>query len=181
VKDCNIEDISVYIDGEMPEAEAACLRGHLAECPSCSALYNDLSALRDGFDCLDVPPPDTLAPGIMYKIGLGGEPSRTARIVRSLVAVAACLVAVLVISRMWDDPAEPHIFHDIMPMSDTSFDAAGGESWNIAPAEIAPRVFADEEMPLRQATTALPEAIYGFEADGDDGEEDEEDEEEEGR
>ena len=97
---CDIENISAYLDGEMPENDAAQLRAHLAECSSCAALYRDLSVMQKGFSDLNVPTPDTLAPGIMYKVNLGGDPPRIRRVIRQLIAVAACLIVVLVASKV---------------------------------------------------------------------------------
>jgi len=97
---CDIENISVYLDGEMPENDAAQLRAHLAECSSCAALYRDLSIMAKGFSDLEVSTPDTLAPGIMYKVNLGDDPPRLRRVIRQLIAVAACLIVVLVASKM---------------------------------------------------------------------------------
>ena len=96
---CDIEAVSALADGELPEVSAVRLREHLEECPSCRALAGDLAALKDGFGALNAEPPDTLAPGILYKIGLGEDPPRSRRIVKSLIGVAACLIAALVISR----------------------------------------------------------------------------------
>jgi hypothetical protein len=165
VTHCNIENISVYLDGEMPEAEAARLRGHLEECPSCRALYQDLSALQDGFAGLERKPPDTLAPGVMYKIGLGDEPSRAGNIIRRLVAVAACLAAALLVSRY----AFPTEQYDAQPETSlvtqnaAPYGAGGGaESWpgfdGDTANEIAPRLFGyDESLPAPAAFDA-PEA-----------------------
>ena len=190
MKDCNIESISAFIDGEMPESEAALLREHMQECPSCMDIYQDLSAIRDGFADLERLPPDTLAPGIMYKIGLGEEPSRTGRAVRSLVAVAACLIAVIVLSRttfpngQYDAPAENSALPEIVSYSGTDGGTeAGGFGFSRfiddAAAEIAPRGFADE---IFSAPSALaPEAQYRgmeyLESDDDEDEDDEPDEE----
>ncbi|MDR0325156.1 MAG: zf-HC2 domain-containing protein [Oscillospiraceae bacterium] len=96
---CDIEALSAFIDGELPEESAARLRAHMEECPNCRALAEDMAALKEGFAALEAEPPDTLAPGILYKISLGEEPPRRRRVVRSLVSVAACLIAALVISR----------------------------------------------------------------------------------
>jgi anti-sigma factor RsiW len=47
--DCerNLEYISAYLDGELSAAEAAQLQSHLEVCPSCKALLEDLTAIRD--------------------------------------------------------------------------------------------------------------------------------------
>ena len=117
---CDAEAISAMTDGELPEESAARLREHLEACPRCRVLADDLAALKDGFAALDAEPPDTLAPGIIYKIGLGGEPPRSRRIVRSLIGVAACLIAALVISRTVPGPR-------------TDLYLTGGSAGNAAP------------------------------------------------
>jgi hypothetical protein len=126
---CNIENISALIDGELPETDAARLRGHLQECPSCNALYQDLSAMREGFAGLEKNPPDTLARGIMYKIDIGAadSPQRFRKAVRSLIAVAACLVAVLVVSKI-AFPEEP-----FMPLADDGYTESAPVRPNEAP------------------------------------------------
>ncbi|MDR0294047.1 MAG: zf-HC2 domain-containing protein [Oscillospiraceae bacterium] len=96
---CDIENLSAFIDGELPEESAVHVRAHLEHCPSCRALADDFAALKDGFAALETKPPDTLAPGVMYKIGLGAELPRVRRVITSLVGVAACLIAVLIIAR----------------------------------------------------------------------------------
>ncbi|MCL2752458.1 MAG: zf-HC2 domain-containing protein [Firmicutes bacterium] len=111
---CDIEAISAMIDGELPEADAALLRGHFDKCPSCRILYDDFASLKKGFADLDVEPPDTLAPGILYKINLGEEPSRIRRVVGRLAAVAACAVVLLFVTRM----AEPSPQYDTAPGGD---------------------------------------------------------------
>jgi hypothetical protein len=97
---CDIEAVSAFIDGELPEESAARLCGHIENCPSCRALRDDLTALKEGFAALGVPAPDTLAPGVMYKISLPGDPPRKNRMLRSLVAIAACAAAVFIITRV---------------------------------------------------------------------------------
>jgi hypothetical protein len=104
---CNIENISVYLDGELPKNDAALLRAHLEECSSCAALYRDLSLMQKGFSVLDVSPPDTLLPGVMYKVSLGEDPPRLRRVVRQLIAVAACLIVVLIASKVVSPNEQP--------------------------------------------------------------------------
>lgn len=109
---CEIEAISALLDGELPENEAALLFAHMEECPACRALYQDFTALRDGFTGLDIQPPDTFAPGTVYRLGLGEEPPRRRRVIASLLGVAACLVAVFVISQ---NMAPPDAENDLAP------------------------------------------------------------------
>jgi hypothetical protein len=96
---CEIEAISALIDGELPESDAARLRGHLEECPSCRALFDDFTALKNGFEALQTDPPDTLLPGIMYKAELGEAPSRLKRVIGSLLGVAAVAAAVIILTQ----------------------------------------------------------------------------------
>lgn len=103
---CDIEAVSALIDGELPLDAAARIRAHLDECPSCRALFNDFTALREGFGELEADPPDTLAPGIIYKTGLGAEPSRVRRIAGRLVTVAACVTVLLIIARTAEAPRQ---------------------------------------------------------------------------
>jgi hypothetical protein len=107
MRPCDIEAISALIDGELAESDAARLRVHLEECPSCRALMDDLTAIKEGFALIETDPPDTLLPGILYKAELGDEPSRPRRVIGSLMrvaAIAACVAVVLIVTRNGDLP-----------------------------------------------------------------------------
>jgi hypothetical protein len=108
---CDIEAISALTDGELSEDAASSLHRHLDECPSCRALLEDFKALRQGLGGLDAEPPDTLMPGILYKIDLGEDPPRKGRVIKSLIAVAACAAVVFFIMRP-ETPTDPEVSGD---------------------------------------------------------------------
>lgn len=72
MRDCSEYDImlSARLDGELSEDEERELEEHLASCPECRKYLRLLETVRDGLK-EDLPaPPETLAQGIMYKVGL---------------------------------------------------------------------------------------------------------------
>lgn len=106
------EQISAYIDWMLTLNEQAELREHLAVCPSCRALLEELEQLHSAVgDLDDVPPPPELMEGVMARIRADeqepekapgvipfpGGKSRGAKHWRSLGAMAA-VFAVIVIS-----------------------------------------------------------------------------------
>jgi hypothetical protein len=63
-------EIGALADGFLDEAEAAPIRTHIETCPACASLYRDLRRIHDALSG-DMPdPPDTLVPGVMYKLSL---------------------------------------------------------------------------------------------------------------
>lgn len=72
LRDCSEYDImlSARLDGELSEDEERELEEHLASCPECRKYLRLLETVRDGLQ-EDLPaPPETLAQGVMYKVGL---------------------------------------------------------------------------------------------------------------
>jgi anti-sigma factor RsiW len=56
----DVQDLaSSYIDGQLDDARASALRGHVRQCPSCLAAVRELGAMRDAAADLDTlePPP----------------------------------------------------------------------------------------------------------------------------
>ncbi|HWN66704.1 MAG TPA: zf-HC2 domain-containing protein, partial [Haliangium sp.] len=58
----DVQDLaSSYIDGELDDARASALRGHVRQCPSCLAAVRELGAIRDVAAALDtLEPPASL-------------------------------------------------------------------------------------------------------------------------
>ncbi|MDR1692933.1 MAG: zf-HC2 domain-containing protein [Oscillospiraceae bacterium] len=162
---CDIEAVSALLDGELSETDAALLREHMEDCPSCRALYQDFLAMRDGFAGLEENAPDTLVPGTVYRYGLGEEPPRRRRVVASLLGVAACLAAVWLVSTQAEPRPSATSQNDIESVSEeagVTFDAAepadengytGGAN-DTMPAPAAP-----------EAPAALPEPELSFTED----------------
>ena len=64
-KTCTTERLSAFFDGDLPPAEAAGVRAHVATCATCTATLADLRALVTNARALEVPePPPTLWPSI---------------------------------------------------------------------------------------------------------------------
>ncbi len=167
---CNIEAISALLDGELPEDEAALLFAHMEECPACRVLYQDFTALRDGFTELETQPPDTFVPGTVYRIGLGEEPPRRRRVIASLLGVAACLAAVFVISQ---NMAPPDAINDFAPagVPENESSVLTNEGYNVIDEEpgaipIAPQ---DNGKVNDTADDRVEEDERGFDLIGDTG------------
>lgn len=69
-----LELISAALDGPLSEADQAALDAHLAICPACSALFQDLSALHAAASALEeVPAPEGFAADVMARISAEAE------------------------------------------------------------------------------------------------------------
>ncbi len=92
-------ELSGYVDGELDLAAAAAVESHLALCADCRALVEDLRRLKT--EAIEVPIDEvTTQRFLVENRKRRGEPSgfipsrRPAWLVPSLMAAAACLVAV---------------------------------------------------------------------------------------
>ena len=67
--------LSAWLDGELTEPENQDLQAHLARCPRCQALAEELRLTHEAFACLDdlAAPPD-FAQGVMARIRAQEEP-----------------------------------------------------------------------------------------------------------
>jgi hypothetical protein len=63
-------EIGALADGFLDESEAAPIRAHMESCPECTSLYRDLRRIHDALSGDFDTPPDTLVPGVMYKVSL---------------------------------------------------------------------------------------------------------------
>ncbi len=91
-----LELISAYTDGEISDAEKAELDAHLESCPDCRRVMEAYAAMDQCFDG-EVQPPETLAKGIMYKIGLDSGKGKKRRFSfgRGTAAAAVIVLALL--------------------------------------------------------------------------------------
>lgn len=91
------ELISAMLDGELEEAAAAELHAHMQHCDDCRSLYEafaDVSAAMQ--EDLMEEPPEKLAQGVMYKIGLEEkEGSKRPFAFGRFTLIAACLAVVV--------------------------------------------------------------------------------------
>ena len=113
--DCKrYEDLmSAALDGALSAEERQELDGHLAQCPACAALFDELreqcSALRE----LDCPFPDGLHDRIMDGLPEQGKaPVRKIALWRRWGAAAACLVLVIAAARLL--PPQPPAYGEPM-------------------------------------------------------------------
>lgn len=106
------ELLSARLDGALSEAEEQELEAHLASCPDCRALLEELKELRESFDALgEEEAPEGFAQGVMDRIRASEAPKIIPLWkrpqVRALAGLAACLVLVVGIysasrPRYWD-------------------------------------------------------------------------------
>ena len=69
--DCDkyLERLSVWLDGALTQEEERELSEHLARCPSCWEMREQLSALRDGFGELEESEaPEGFTQGVMERV-----------------------------------------------------------------------------------------------------------------
>ena len=95
--DKHLERLSAWLDGALTQEEERELREHLARCPSCREVQEQLSALRDGFGELEeTEPPEGFAQGVMERIREEARPKVIPLFkrpqFRALAGLAACLV-----------------------------------------------------------------------------------------
>ena len=92
--------LDLYVDGELPPAEAACVQAHLETCDVCRSYVEDIQAIRAAFPSIDdTPVPDGFADGVMAAIRAGNAPQkhRSPRWVRIALPLAACLAIFAVV------------------------------------------------------------------------------------
>lgn len=70
-----LELMNAVLDGEAAPVQHEALSAHLAQCPACAALYEDLKALREGSDALVIKAPNSLKASVMSRIAAESKPS----------------------------------------------------------------------------------------------------------
>lgn len=95
MKDCSYfeEQMSGLLDGMLSQEEADMLFAHLAQCPECSALYEDLRRLSDTMPCLEVAPPAGFSDTVLCALRVRAEKRKRMRC--HMVSAAAVLLVVL--------------------------------------------------------------------------------------
>ena len=100
------DQLSDYLDGELPADEREAVEGHLRSCASCAAVLNDLKRVVARAAAVDARPPQAdLWHGIAARLNESGEPARVvpfaakparrfAFTLPQLAAAAALLIAV---------------------------------------------------------------------------------------
>lgn len=99
MRDCDnyIELSALLIDGHLSEGEEAALRAHMIECADCRKRVAEYTAIHDAFALAE--PPDTLVPGVIYKLGLPKRKTGIRRFIpRGFALAAACVAVILLIA-----------------------------------------------------------------------------------
>lgn len=90
--------LSARLDGELSEAEERELNDHLAQCPACRALAEDLASLHASLSYLeDEPAPEGFAARVMERVRAETSEKKTIPLfkrpqVRAIAGLAACAV-----------------------------------------------------------------------------------------
>ncbi len=89
------DQLSDYLDDELPPAERAAVDAHLRECRACSEVLNDLKRVVARARALDARPPQTdLWPGIAARTERTAQPRRFSFTLPQLAAAAVLLMAI---------------------------------------------------------------------------------------
>ena len=119
------ELLSTRIDGELEASENAEVEKHIGECKDCRSYVHILEMIADCAPELFVDPPESLAKGIMYKIGLENKESFSKRFFGrrqfSLIGLAAAVVLIVASGRFSglfnEVPQESYAEHDRASMT----------------------------------------------------------------
>lgn len=127
MRDCGeyTELAELFSDGLLTDEENEKLKSHLECCPDCRRRVEAAGAMSAAFSSMEAEPPDTLAPGIKYKLSL--EPSERKPLRRFLpgsLTVAAACIALLIILSQRNDAGSPALIKGL-PDQGT---ALGGEA-----------------------------------------------------
>ena len=93
--------LDLYVDGELPPAEAERVQEHLETCGVCRSYVDDIQAIRAAFPTIeDTPVPEGFADGVMAAIRAGKAPRKrrsAPRWARVALPLAACLAIFAVV------------------------------------------------------------------------------------
>jgi hypothetical protein len=93
-----LENLSAYLDGELPPDEAAAVRAHLDDCPVCLAAERDLRALAGLLARLpEHPAPQDLARGVQQEVRRRARPVFLRRTIRTWLQAAAVAAGVVLV------------------------------------------------------------------------------------
>lgn len=93
--------LDLFVDGELPPAEAERVQAHLETCDVCRSYVEDIQAIRSAFPSMeDTPVPEGFADGVMAAIRAGKAPQKrrsAPRWARIALPLAACLAIFAVV------------------------------------------------------------------------------------
>lgn len=124
--------LDLYVDGELPPAEAERVQAHLETCGVCRSYVDDIQAIRAAFPTIeDTPVPEGFADGVMAAIRAGKAPRKrrsAPRWARVALPLAACLAifAVVQVPLLQRDAAADQTVgqEQIQDIADTSSEKA---------------------------------------------------------
>ena len=124
--------LDLYVDGELPPAEAERVQAHLETCGVCRSYVDDIQAIRAAFPTIeDTPVPEGFADGVMAAIRVGKAPRkrrsapRWARVALPLAACLAIFAVVQVPLLQRDTAADQAVGQEqIQDIADTSSEKA---------------------------------------------------------
>lgn len=124
--------LDLYVDGELPPAEAERVQAHLETCGVCRSYVDDIQAIRAAFSMIeDTPVPEGFADGVMAAIRAGKAPRkrqsapRWARVALPLAACLAIFAVVQVPLLQRDTAADQAVEQEqIQDIADTSSEKA---------------------------------------------------------
>ncbi|MBQ9346246.1 MAG: zf-HC2 domain-containing protein, partial [Oscillibacter sp.] len=96
--------LDAFVDGELPEDQAARLREHLDSCPACRSYLDDILAIREAFPTVeDTQVPEGFADRVLDKLPARVTvlPTRRRMLRRAALPVAASLALILALRGVW--------------------------------------------------------------------------------
>lgn len=132
------ENLSAYLDGELPAPERALVEAHLADCPDCRAVLGQLRSVS-GLVKKHVMEP---VPAALKREVLGGTTKAARPWLKPVLALSAAAAAVLVVFNVTKTPQEVY-------SPDLAFGSRA--AMDMAPAPAAPE---SEPAPMEQAAKA---------------------------
>ena len=147
------DNLSAYLDGELPQQEKALLEAHLADCPDCRAVLGQLGTVSGIFKKHAMEP----VPLSLRKEALGGREKSAYPWLKPALALSTVAAGVLVVLNLNKPPEESQFSLGFSSRS-------GGEMNAAMPASSGA---AGQAMPEEAAAPAAPAAAAGLFAEGD--------------
>lgn len=151
------EQISAYLDGMLTREEERALQAHLADCPECSALLDELRELSEAVASLQREPPPDFAEKAVARAAAA---RRIKSMIRSITAMAAMFCVVLLgvgsIFLFRESPADGRPVASNAPSA--SAYAAPAEPVSSPSSQAKCRTFAKDKSASREKNAAAKES-----------------------